>query len=359
MCVSVSSCKANSGDADTTSEADSETANVESDTSGDQSGGDQSSGDQSGGDQSSGDQSGGDQSGGDQSGDNNDGEYEMLDLKVMSFNIRYYNANDTGVKSWDNRKTVVTDFIKNVGASIVCLQEVRPEQIEHLTSALSDNYSLIWYGREPNNQGEGLAIVYDKDVWTLTEQNCFWLSETPDVPSKGFGASLYRICVVATLKHKATDAQIDVYNVHLDHKSEDIQIKEIELVLNKIKDSENPVYLCGDFNCQTDGEAYKKAAAAMNDSMALSPTTESGVTYQNWGGSGQMLLDYNLFTKGDFELLTFDIRDDKWGENNANYISDHFAIVSTVKMKYVPIERPDINNSTGSTGDDVEHTQRY
>lgn len=241
------------------------------------------------------------------------------------------------------------------------MQEVRPEQLDHLTSALSEDYSLIWYGREPNNQGEGLAIVYNKDIWTLADQGCFWLSETPNVPSKGFGASLYRICVVATLRHKETGAKIDVYNVHLDHTSENIQTKEIELVLNKIKDSENPVYLCGDFNCQTDGGAYKKASAAMNDSMALSPVTDSGVTYQNWGGSGQMLLDYNLFSKDDFELITFDIREDKWGANNANYLSDHFAIVSTVKMKYVHIEYPDININglTGAIGDDVEHTKSY
>lgn len=345
MCVSVASCKKDGGGDNTATILGSESTNVESDTSEDQSGGDQ----------------GGDQSGGDQSGDNNDGEYEMLDLKVMSFNIRYYNAHDTGIKGWDSRKTAVTDFIKNMEASIVCLQEVRPEQLDHLTSALSEDYSLIWYGREPNNQGEGLAIVYNKDIWTLADQGCFWLSETPNVPSKGFGASLYRICVVATLRHKETGAKIDVYNVHLDHTSENIQTKEIELVLNKIKDSENPVYLCGDFNCQTDGGAYKKASAAMNDSMALSPVTDSGVTYQNWGGSGQMLLDYNLFSKDDFELITFDIREDKWGANNANYLSDHFAIVSTVKMKYVHIEYPDININglTGAIGDDVEHTKSY
>ena len=74
-----------------------------------------------------------------------------------------------------------------------------------------------------------------------------------------------------------------------------------------------------------------------------------------------MLLDYNLFSKDDFELITFDIREDKWGANNANYLSDHFAIVSTVKMKYVHIENPDININglTGAIGDNVEHTKSY
>ena len=351
LCLLVFSCKNDVADGDdTVSEFESESVSDESDTgsdesisgdesssdksSGDESSGEESSGEESSGEESSGEESSGEESSGEESEDNNDGEYEMLDLKVMSFNVRYYNANDTGVKSWDNRKTAVTDFIKSMGASIVCLQEVRPEQVGHLTSALSSKYSMIWYGREPNNEGEGLAIVYDKDVWTLTGQERFWLSETPDVPSKGFGASLYRICVVASLKHKETGAAIDVYNVHLDHKSQDIQEKEIEVVLKRISESENPVYLCGDFNCQNDGEAYKKAAAAMNDSMTLSSQTESGITYNDWGGSGQKLLDFNFFSKNDFELLTFDIRDDKWGDNNENYLSDHFAIGVRSKCWY-------------------------
>ena len=79
----------------------------------------------------------------------------------------------------------------------------------------------------------------------------------------------------------------------------------------------------------------------MNDSQALSPSTDIGSTYQGFGektDADKYVIDYNFFSKDDFELLSFNICDDKWGENNANYLSDHNAICSTVKLRYVPID---------------------
>lgn len=295
------------------------------------------------------------------SGGNED---NVLDLKVMSFNIRYYNDSDNNnpLRAWDSRKQAVSDFIKNSGAGVVCMQEVKPEQRTYLQTALSDKYGLIWYGRDAleDTAGEGLAIAYDKGVWTLEEQGRFWLSETPDTPSKGWGASIRRICVTAKLKHSSTGAVLEVFNVHLDHAVEAARTNGMNLVLDKVKKAENPVYLCGDFNCYSTDDAYKNTAAVMLDSQVASKQTDSGVTYHNWGAITEGTpIDFNFFSKNDFEALTFDICTDKWGENNDKYYSDHYAIISTVKMKYKIVETPSIGGGMQGSNGEGDHTQNY
>ncbi len=300
------------------------------------------------------------------------GESNPLDnLTLMSFNIRYYNTNDKNARAWDNRKQAIGAFINASGASVVCMQEVKPEQKEYFDDAISDKYGMIWYGREATG-GEGLAIAYDKGVWELKAEDRFWLSPTPDEPSTGWGASIKRICVTARLMHKSTGAMLDVYNVHLDHQSKSAQENGIALVLERIAESPYPVYMCGDFNCYSTDTAYKSAAAVMNDCMVTSPVTDNGVTYQNWGAITEGTpIDFIFFSKEQFDTLTFEICRDKWGADNENYLSDHFAIKATVNLKCVteipenpdipePVEPlPDLGEASGTNGEDGDYTQNY
>jgi len=265
---------------------------------------------------------------------------DTLDFNVMSFNIRYMTSSDTGTQAWDVRKEVVLGFILDKKASIVCMQEVVPAQQKDLTEALSKRYNMIWYGRDAmdDKTGEGLAIAYDTRDWELVEQGRFWLSETPEQVSKGWGAALNRICVTAVLEHRSTGVRIAVYNVHLDHKSDEARTNGIQLVLDRIGQCEYPVYLCGDFNATRESNAYQKVSAVMNDGQLNASRTESGTTYTNWGektAADEYVIDYNFFSKQAFELVSFDICEDKWGSNKQNHLSDHNPIVSEVKLTYV------------------------
>ena len=269
-------------------------------------------------------------------------EVKKLDITVMSFNIRYLYSEDTGDRSWDSRKKPVSDFIMSKDASIVCLQEVMGTQYNNLKTLLVNRYDIVWYGRESINDtsGEGLAIAYDRNEWKLISKDRFWLSETPNEPTTGWGATARRIAVTAVLENRSTGARISVYNVHLDHKAVSARTNGIQLVLDRIAMSEYPVYLCGDFNSRREEMAYTNTATVMNDSQLLSPISNSGVsgnTCTSWGTSQREndVIDFNFFTKRHFELVSFEICEDKWGENNDKYLSDHNAIISKVKMIYV------------------------
>lgn len=64
--------------------------------------------------------------------------------------------------------------------------------------------SIITY-REDTINAEGCPIFYQTDLYTLIDKGSFWLSETPEVMSKDWGAAHYRICSYVILKEKSTD----------------------------------------------------------------------------------------------------------------------------------------------------------
>ena len=263
-----------------------------------------------------------------------------MSIRVMSFNVRFASKNDENERSWKQRRAAVGKFILEKGADIVCMQELLPSQFADVKAAVREKYDAVWYGREAieDERGEGLAIAFDRGEWKLVAKDRFWLSETPEVPSKSWNSWLNRICVHAVLENAKTGKRIAVYNVHLDHKSEEARVEGIRLVLAVIAESEYPVYLCGDFNTERNAGAYVSASAALVDSCMYSPSTDKGITFNQWGASaeaddGSHVIDYNFFQKEAFELLSFEICRDKWGENGENFLSDHYAILSEVNLK--------------------------
>ncbi|MBQ9802474.1 MAG: endonuclease/exonuclease/phosphatase family protein [Clostridia bacterium] len=262
---------------------------------------------------------------------------KSTDLTVMSFNIRYETTENSEEKQWDNRSAAVYSFLNGCDASIVCMQEVTKNQQADLQENISEKYGLIWYGRTTGTTGEGLTIAYDKSVWRLLEQECFWLSETPDVPSSGWGASKYRICVTALLEHIETGAKMKVFNTHLDHAAELARVNGIKLVLERMAECPYPMYLCGDFNCEPTSEAYAVTANALQDAQVTALDSDVGSTFTAWGANTDedaYVIDYCFFSKGNIVPLTFDICDGKWGENNEYFLSDHNPLLVTLRMIY-------------------------
>ena len=63
-----------------------------------------------------------------------------------------------------------------------------------------NEYSYIGRDRDGDNKGEHCAIYYKKDRFKVLKHGDFWYSETPDIPSYGWGARCRRICTWDILK---------------------------------------------------------------------------------------------------------------------------------------------------------------
>ncbi|MBN2264012.1 MAG: endonuclease/exonuclease/phosphatase family protein, partial [Prolixibacteraceae bacterium] len=139
--------------------------------------------------------------------------------KLMTYNIRYATDNDLE-NSWENRKEAMVKLLKQYQPDIFGIQEGLHLQVEYLKKNLS-NYAYVGVGRDDaQTQGEYSAIFYDTTLFSLVSTNTFWLSETPEKVSLGWGANYHRVCTYGFLTHKASGREILVMNTHFDHQSE-------------------------------------------------------------------------------------------------------------------------------------------
>lgn len=173
-----------------------------------------------------------------------------LDVKVMSFNIRYGTAND-GENRWPNRRQMIFDVIRDYKSDVIGLQEALKFQIDEILEALPE-LGMIGVGRDDGKtKGEYSAIVYDRDRFKVDESGTFWLSDTPDVPgSITWGNDCTRICTWARLIEKTSGRAFYAFNVHLDHVSQPSRERAAVLLAQRIRGREHldPFVVTGDFN---------------------------------------------------------------------------------------------------------------
>jgi len=200
-------------------------------------------------------------------------------LKIMTYNIRYDNPND-GENAWPNRKEHLFSQLAFYEPDVLGIQEALPHQVVEMANALP-NYGNVGMARDGVGKGESSNIFYKKTRFEVLQQNTFWLSETPDVISKGWDAALNRVCTYVILKDKKSEKVIYVFNTHLDHLGELARNNSIQLILSKIKslNSKNhPVFFMGDFNAEPTEQPIINLQKEMTDSKDVSQEKPFGPT---------------------------------------------------------------------------------
>ena len=178
---------------------------------------------------------------------------------VASYNLRQANHGDSiAGNGWGKRYPVIAQMVQFYDFDIFGTQECFLHQLENMKSSLP-GYDYIGVGRDDGKkQGEHSAIFYRTDKFELMDHGDFWLSETPDVPSKGWVAALPRICSWGHFKFKETGFEFLFFNLHMDHIGKKARVESALLVQNKMKEfnSELPAILTGDFNVDQTHESY-------------------------------------------------------------------------------------------------------
>jgi endonuclease/exonuclease/phosphatase family metal-dependent hydrolase len=177
--------------------------------------------------------------------------------RFATFNIRWDNPKDEG-NLWKDRSTQVIQLIQFHQIGIVGTQEVLAHQLRQLNEGLG--YASIGVGRDDGAmKGEFSPIHYDPVRYKLEDSGTFWLSPSPEVPSKGWDAALNRICSWGKFI-SAEGERFYVFNVHYDHIGQQAREESSKLVLSKIKEINReglPVIWMGDFNVEPENPAYQ------------------------------------------------------------------------------------------------------
>lgn len=246
-------------------------------------------------------------------------------VRIMSCNLRCLTPLDLGKKSWFYRADLIAEEIRDRAPGIIGFQEATRWQYRYLTEAMPGYDSVIEY-RDDTLLAEGCPIFYSMELYTLKDKGSFWLSETPEVMSRDWGAAHNRICSYVILEEKATGKELVVFNTHLDHVSDEARIKGIAVVLDKIAQFGGlPAVIMGDFNALEGSETYRSATENFLDAQYAAENTMEGHTYQNWGNPEKFKrLDYFMLSKTGIQALGYEVLP---GTREGVWLSDHCPIV--------------------------------
>lgn len=250
------------------------------------------------------------------------------DISVMTYNIRLDIASD-GENAWPNRKDFLLSQIQFHAPDFIGTQEGRPNQIADIKERLED-YDFIGHGRDGGNKGEFSAIFYNKTKYKVLKDHTFWLSETPEIFSKGWDAAYPRICTYGLFKDLKTKAIILVVNTHLDHVGQQARLEGMNLIQQKIAEintHDYPVILTGDFNAEPDNILITNLSKEM-----LNTETVAKMTFGPKGTFNgfkffepvTIKIDYIFISKSSgFKVEKYAVLSDS---DNLRYPSDHFPV---------------------------------
>ncbi|PTN10068.1 endonuclease/exonuclease/phosphatase family protein [Mangrovibacterium marinum] len=254
---------------------------------------------------------------------------QAIDLKVMSWNIRYNNPDD-GENAWPLRKKQVSELVLTYAPDVLGVQEALLGQVNDLASQLP-GYDWVGVGRDDGkNAGEYAPIFYDSRRFQLKEQGWFWLSETPDVPSRGWDAALPRICTYIKLEEYDSHRNFWVFNTHFDHVGDQARKEAAKLIFDKIRTLNRkdklPVMLTGDFNLEPDSDPIKWLARKMNDSRdeAAEPLGPEGTFNAfDFNSALDKRIDYIFVNRKVDGVGKYSVLSDSYDQK---YPSDHLPV---------------------------------
>ena len=260
------------------------------------------------------------------------------EIKIMSFNVRTSGMDKNTVNHWENRKEACIALIKDHKPTIIGFQETTyTDQWVYLKNQLKssgyEGYGLNRQNGEEGGYGEVSAILYDKNLVRMIDAGTIWLSETPDTPSKGFGAGYYRTASWGLFEHIHTGQEFLFINTHLDHESELAQVEGMKLIAKKFEEykKSHSLFLTGDLNVEASHKAIEAIKSFMRNARTYAyPTDSYGTTNGFKTKDSNKKIDHIYYSDHLKPVEYYTIREEY---NGVEFVSDHFPIYAIIKVK--------------------------
>lgn len=250
---------------------------------------------------------------------------ENMPFLIMSQNILFVDYDSPN--SLQERSERFKKLLQEYQPDVIGFQEFGESNFSYM------EYMVQTYGRI-GGESESNPIMYRKDRYTVVEQGKFWLSDTPDTPSRYEGVGSNRYCMWVVLEDKITGQKIQVTNTHLCWEGEDneMRLKQIQVLLNYMKDrlDQYPTFMTGDYNSIVDGPVYD----AVLDTGKKDPQLTAKVNLST--------IDYTcgFFNKNEHKRIDFCFYNDQsvaleykiLNDMYSGYISDHYAIITKFEL---------------------------
>ncbi len=241
-----------------------------------------------------------------------------MKIKILTQNVMCWQAQ--GGEHPVRRERMKRLFAR-LNPDLIGAQEVTDRWREYFEEDLQ-GYGSVFRFRGANDH-EATPLYYKKDRFEAVREGVFWLSEMPEVESRGPGAGCLRTAIWAELREKESGERILFVNTHLDHRSNEARVLGARLLRDFISaHSSFPAILTGDFNDTSFSEAIETVKEFMNDSrLAAKETVETNTHASLYGGVADASIDY-VFVRG-LEPTRYSVEKECDGPFAQ---SDHYAV---------------------------------
>ena len=252
---------------------------------------------------------------------------------------------------WENSRDIVAQMIVDADWDIFGVQEggdlVR-EELPKLVKQKGGKYKW-WFQRPdpsvPANEDKNLAngIVWRKDRFKVTNKQVFWLSPTPETPSKAWEEKVrhWRFVMSATVKDKKTGLEFIFMVTHCPL-MRSTREKSAKLIIEREKQM-NPenkvVVLVGDMNSKPDMPYTQVIRTHFTDTRDIAKVrSEVSGTFNNSSVSENMptkTIDY-IYIRGDkpsYEVIEHKVFTNQYKVGDyLLFPSDHCPVGAKIRL---------------------------
>lgn len=250
--------------------------------------------------------------------------------RVMSFNIL---CGGRALRTWRKRVPKVVSIIKEVNPDSFGVQEAHWNWMKKLFRYLPE-YDYVGVAREDGKKdGEFSAVFYKKNKFTASESGNFWISETPEKPSKGWDSACTRIATFVKLTDKETGKAYVHFNTHLDHIGRIAQINGAKMIQEKAASFGGvPVVCTGDFNVYQDSDCYNTMVSGnMKDARKLAPDSDECYTFHGFDPENRHdRIDFIFVDEATVKPVNFKVVNKLV---DGDFYSDHNAVYADIELK--------------------------
>ena len=255
-------------------------------------------------------------------------------LRVMTYNIRLALESD-GPNRWEARRRAFIGQVQLMQPAILGLQEVVAAQKADLERWLP-GYTFLGVARDDGRSaGEFSNLAIDRSLFEVKSSGTFWLSPTPETPSKGWDAAYRRIATWAHLVRRGDGHRFLALNTHLDNEGPQARLEGAREILGWLAVNRAPgesVLMTGDFNSEPGSppyEALTSSALGLRDARTVSSWPPIGPegTFNNFDPlpASSRRIDYVLIdptiSVERYAVLS-------WHGEEGRVASDHFPVVA-------------------------------
>ena len=264
----------------------------------------------------------------------NNNSAERKTLSVFTLNLRFGLADD-GPNSWKYRKNGFPVLLNNYLSDFMAFQEVNDFQGEFLKGILTGYHDIG--KRIPSPRFWQNNLIFYRNTWKCIQWEHFYLSATPDIPSRSPKSKWPRQCTMGLFE--CQKISLIIINTHFDF-DEQIQIESAGFIMERLLNfpADIPAILVGDFNCKPSQACHKVFTGENQDLVDIAAHTQffkpvfsepyPGTHHGFTGQAGENQIDWIMY-RGNLKPVKWGIIRDKFA---GFYPSDHFPLYAVFEQ---------------------------